>query len=159
MIYNIFLWIHIVSYIIWLAVFVASLFFRNAIYQAFGTDREKLLVKKERKISGLGGHIAIAGILISGGVMVSIPSGPQWGWFPFSTFAWLAFMQAIFAVILIVVFSGSIPRGIKLKKLLRAVPEDKLTAAQRTQWRKCWNTSLVVYLLVVAATLLGWFRP
>ncbi len=159
MTYNIFLWIHIFSYIIWLAAFVASIFYYKAINSASGTSREKSLVRSERKISSMGAHIAVLGILISGGAMVSIPSGPQWGWFPFSTYPWLAIKQVIFFIILVIVFGVSMPAGIKLKKLFRATPDETLTNEQRIQWKKAWNISLIVYLLVIINTLLGWFRP
>lgn len=159
MVYNIFLWIHTISYIIWLAAFVASLFYYRAIDGVKGTPREKTLVLSERKISSMGAHLAVIGILISGGAMVSIPSGNQWGWFPFSNYPWLALMQLIFLVILVIVFGVSMPAGIKLKKLFRATPNENMTDVQRSQWKKAWNISLVVYLLVVVDTLLGWFRP
>ncbi|HKI46811.1 MAG TPA: hypothetical protein VKA08_15890 [Balneolales bacterium] len=157
MAYEIFLWIHTFSYIIWLAAFVASLFYYKAITGANGMPREKSLVQSERKISSMGAHIAVLGILISGGAMVSMPSGPQWGWFPFSHYPWLAIMQVIFVIILIIVFGISMPAGIKLKKLFRAAPEETVTDEQRGQWKKAWNISLIVYLLVVVNTVIGWW--
>lgn len=157
MVYNIFLWVHTISYIIWLAAFVASLFYYKAISGANGTAREKSLVQSERKVTNMGAHIGVLGILVSGGALVSMPSGPQWGWFPFSAYPWLAIMQLIFVIILIIVFGISMPAGIKLKKLFRATPEETMTDAQRSQWKKAWNISFIVYLLVVVNTIIGWW--
>jgi len=159
MAYNIFLYIHIISYILWLAAFVGSLIFYQKVKSNEGTPDEKKFARKERMITMMGGHTAILGILISGGAMVSIPSGPQWGWFPFHEYGWLATKQIIFIIILIIVFGLSTPAGSKLKKMIRKNDQDTFTVEQRKQWHKVWTYSFIAYLLVVVNTYLGLFRP
>jgi len=142
-----------------LAAFVVSLVFYQKVKNAQGTPDERKLILKERKITMMMAHSAILGILISGGAMVSIPSGPQWGWFPFSQYGWLAAKQVIFVVILILVFAIGTPVDVKLKKMLKNSENDVMNDVQRSQWHKAWNITLLAYLLVVVNTYLGLFRP
>lgn len=156
--YNIFYWIHIVSYISWLLALVGSLFFAWKTGKAHQTPLEKKFMKLERKSTSIGAHLGALGILISGGAMASIPSGPQWGWFDFELHNWLAVKQIIFFIILILV-GFSIKRSVTFKKRLKAEENDQIGDETRNRWRKAYELSLVVYLLVVVNTLLGLFKP
>lgn len=156
--YNIFYWVHIVSYISWLLAFAGSLFFAWKAGKAFQTDSESKFMKLERKSTSIGAHLGALGILISGGAMASIPSGPQWGWFNFELHSWLAIKQAIFFIILILV-GFSIKRSVAFKKELKAEDGERVGDDTRKKWRKAYNMSLIVYTLVVVNTLLGLFKP
>jgi len=158
MVYNIFFWIHTISYIVWLLAFIGSLIYYTKIRNARGQTVERPLIRTERKITSIGAHIGAVGILISGGAMASIPSGPQWGWFNFSAHGWLALKQLIFCVILLLVVASAIV-SVRFKKADRAHEGELADETLRNKWKKAFNTSLAVYLLVVVNTLLGWFRP
>lgn len=159
MLYDTFLDIHIFSYLIWLLAFAGSLYYYFRIVKSADAAYQRTLIVRERKLTSMGAHIGVVGILISGGAMVSLPSGPQWGWFPFEAYPWLAIKQVIFCVILVIVFGISIPVGVKLKKLMKSADTDTVNDQERQQWKKAWLISLAVYLLVVVNSFLGWFRP
>lgn len=156
--YNIFYWIHIVSYISWLAAFVASMFLAYKVGKAYQTPDEKRYMKLERKATSIGAHIGALGILISGGAMASMPGGPEWGWFNTELYTWLAVKQAIFFLILILV-GFSIKRSINFKKAVRSSGGDRISGDERAKWKKAFSLSLVVYLLVVVNTYLGLAKP
>ena len=156
--YSIFYWIHIVSYIAWLAAFVGSMFFAWKTGKAFQTPKEKKFMKFERLATSIGAHLGALGILISGGAMASIPGGPKWGWFNFEDYAWLSVKQVLFLVILVLV-GFSIKRSIAFKKQARSEEEDTVSLEARDKWNKAYKLSLVVYLLVLVNTLLGLFKP
>ncbi|MDX1637955.1 MAG: hypothetical protein R3281_08305 [Balneolaceae bacterium] len=156
--YTIFYWVHIVSYIAWLLALVGSLYFAWKAGKAYRSEGEKKFMQLERRSTSIGAHLGALGILISGGALASIPSGPQWGWFNFEMHSWLAVKQAIFFVILILV-GFSIKRSVGFKKYLKSREESSLDQEARARWKKAYNTSLVVYALVVVNTLLGLFKP
>lgn len=156
--YNIFYWIHIVSYIVWLAAFVGSMFFAWKTGKAFQTPEEKKFMKFERLSTSIGAHLGALGILISGGAMASIPSGPKWGWFNFEDYAWLGVKQVLFMIILILV-GFSIKRSIAFKKQARSEVDDAVSMEARDKWNKAYKISLIVYILVLINTLLGLFKP
>lgn len=156
--YSVFYWIHIVSYIAWLLAFVGSLYFAWKTGKAFQTADEKNFMQLERRSTSIGAHLGALGILISGGAMASIPSGPQWGWMNFELHSWLAVKQILFFLILILV-GFSIKRSVSFKKQLKAEEEDRVSDNTRTAWKKAYKLSLIVYLLVVVNTLLGLFKP
>lgn len=158
MVYNVFYWIHIVSYIAWLLAFVGSLFFAWKTGKAHALPSERKFMKLERKATSIGAHLGALGILISGGAMASIPSGPGWGWFNFGEYSWLGVKQIIFFVILLLV-GFSIKRSVAFKKALRSGGGETVAPDTRAKWRKAYELSLVVYLLVVVNTLLGLFKP
>lgn len=156
--YNIFYWVHIVSYISWLLAFVASLILAYKVGKAYQGSDEKRYMKLERKATSIGAHIGALGILISGGAMASMPGGPQWGWFNVPLYNWLAVKQAIFFLILVLV-GFSIKRSITFKRSLRNRGEEPVDEAVRGKWKKAFNLSLVVYVLVVFNTYLGLIKP
>lgn len=155
MVYDIFYWIHVASYISWLLAFVASLFFAYKAGQAFNTPAEKDYMQRERKATSIGAHLGAIGILISGGAMASIPSGPQWGWF--SSLNWLGVKQGIFLLILVLV-GFSIKKSVAFKKALRQ-NDGALNPEIRQKWKSAYNLSLAIYVLVVFNTYLGLWRP
>ncbi len=157
--YSLLLDIHIISYTLWLVVFGVSLYMFWAIKKARGTTKEKPLMQRERKLTMMGTHTSILGIILSGGAMVSIPSGPQWGWFNFSQYAWLGTKQVIFIIILIIAFGVAMPVEKKLKKLFKEHSDDSVSDEQRAQYKKAWLFSLAVFLLVLVNTYLGLYRP
>lgn len=156
--YEIFYWIHIVSYLIWLVAFVGSVFFAFQVGKAYQTPKEKQYMKAERRTTSIGAHLGALGILISGGAIASIPGGPQWGWFNFTLYPWLALKQVIFLLILILI-GFSAKRSITFKKMLRNKENEPLIDAARRAWKRAYNMSLVVYLLVVVNTILGLAKP
>lgn len=156
--YQVFYWIHIVSYIAWLAAFVASMFFAWKAGKAFQTPGEKKFMKLERLATNIGAHLGALGILISGGAMASIPGGPKWGWFDFELYAWLSVKQLLFFIILILVFF-SIKRSRAYKNKVKEESGELISEDARNKWTKAYKLSLVVYILVLINTLLGLFKP
>lgn len=156
--YQVFYWIHIVSYIAWLAAFVGSMFFAWKVGKAFQTPAEKKFMKFERLATSIGAHLGALGILISGGALASIPSGPQWGWFNFEQYAWLGVKQVLFLIILILV-GFSIKRSRAYKKQVRSEESDRISQEARSKWNNAYKMSLVVYILVLVNTLLGLAKP
>jgi len=150
--YQIFYWIHVVSYISWLLAFIASLFYAAKVRGEDDAVQKRKYMRTERMATSIGAHIGALGILISGGAMTSIPSGPQWGWFNFQLYPWLAVKQIIFLVILVLV-AFSIKRSVAFKKHMRN--EEVLSTETSEKWASAYRMSLVVYLLVVVNTFLG----
>lgn len=156
--YQVFYWIHIVSYIAWLAAFVASMFFAWKVGKAFQTPGEKRFMKLERLSTSIGAHLGALGILISGGAMASIPGGPKWGWFNFEEYAWLSVKQLLFFIILVLIFF-SIKRSRAYKKQVKEEDTELISDDARGKWSKAYKLSLTVYILVLVNTLLGLFKP
>ncbi len=156
--YQVFYWIHIVSYIAWLAAFVASMFFAWKVGKAFQTPGEKKFMKLERLSTSIGAHLGALGILISGGAMASIPGGPKWGWFNFEEYAWLSVKQLLFFIILVLIFF-SIKRSRAYKKQVKEEDTELISDDARGKWSKAYKLSLTVYILVLVNTLLGLFKP
>lgn len=156
--YQVFYWIHVISYISWLAAFIGSVFLAYKVGKAFETADEKRFMKLERKVTSIGAHLGAIGILISGGAMASIPGGPQWGWFNFSVYPWLGTKQVIFIIILVLVFF-SIKRSVSFKKQLRGEGSELISKDARKKWKRAYNMSVAVYLLVVVNTILGLTKP
>lgn len=154
--YQVFYWIHITSYISWLLAFAASIALASKVRGAKQFSAKKKYMRLERLATNIGAHLGALGILISGSVMVSIGGGPQWGWFPFQLYPWLALKQIIFGIILILaVFS--IRRSRALKQLLKQ--DEKKEEAVSDKWSAAYRMSLLVYLLVLINTFLGLVKP
>lgn len=158
MLYQIFLWIHTISYISWLVAFVVSVFFAVKIRNEQDAVQKRKYMRSERLATSIGAHVGALGILISGGAMASIPSGPQWGWFNFQMHTWLAVKQVIFIVILALV-GLSIKRSVAFKKRLKQEDDNVLSTDTSEKWASAYRMSLIVYLLVVVNTFLGLVRP
>lgn len=156
--YIIFYWVHIVSYIAWLLAFAGSLYFAYRAGKSFKTPDEKRFVLLERKATSIGAHVGALGILISGGAMASIPSGPGWSWFNFEQYAWLGVKQVLFLLILVLV-GFSIKRSVNFKKLLKSEDNDLLSDETRRGWKRAYDLSMIVYALVVFNTVLGLYKP
>lgn len=156
--YQVFYWIHIVSYISWLAAFVASMFFAWKVGKAYQTGKEKTFMKFERLSTSIGAHLGALGILISGGAMASVPSGPKWGWFNFEQFAWLGVKQVLFLIILVLV-GLSIKKSVAYKKQVRSEDSPDISPEARSKWNSAYKMSLVIYLMVLLNTLLGLAKP
>jgi hypothetical protein len=142
---------------VWLLAFVGSLFYG---FKAKGENDVVLkreFMRSERSVNSWGAHIGALGILISGGALTSIPSGPQWGWFYFQLYPWLAFKQILFIIILILV-AISIKRSMSFKKRMR-LEDDILSTQTADKWNSAYRMSMAVYILVVINTLLGLFKP
>lgn len=156
--YEVFYWIHIVSYISWLAAFVASMFFAWKVGKAYQTEKEKKFMKFERLATSIGAHLGALGILISGGAMASVPSGPKWGWFNFEQFAWLGVKQVLFLIILVLV-GLSIKKSVAYKKQVRSEDSPNISPEARGKWNSAYKMSLIIYLMVLLNTLLGLAKP
>jgi uncharacterized membrane protein len=151
--YQIFYWVHIVSYISWLVAFAGSLFYASKVRSEDDAVKKRKFMRSERLSTSIGAHIGALGILISGGAMASIPSGPQWGWFSFQAHSWLAVKQVIFIIILVLV-GLSIKRSVAFKKQLKQ--EDGVLSTNTSEkWASAYRMSLIVYILVVINTFLG----
>lgn len=158
MLYQIFLWIHTISYISWLVAFAVSVFFAVKVRNEQDAVQKRKYMRSERLATSIGAHVGAVGILISGPAMVSLPGGQQWGWFDFQMHGWLAVKQIIFIVILI--FVGlSIKRSVAFKKRLKQEDDNVLSTETSQKWEKAYRFSLIVYLLVVVNTFLGLVRP
>ena len=154
--YQVFYWIHIVSYIAWLLAFVGSLFYGTKVRSEDDAVQKRKFMRSERLTTSIGAHIGALGILISGGAMTSIPSGPQWGWMNFQLYPWLAVKQILFFIILVlVVFSRKRSRA--FKKRMRQ-EEDVLSTETSEKWNSAYRMSMAVYVLVVINTILGLFK-
>ena len=158
MIYNIFYWLHIVSYISWLVAFAASLIFAFKAGRAVKSSRELVFIKWERKASSMGAHFGATGIIISGWVMSVVPGGPQWGWFNIPLYNWLALKQLLFIIILILV-GFSIKKSISLKNKLKESGGELVSDQTRNQWKSAYTISLVIYIFVAINTWLGIAKP
>lgn len=114
-------------------------------------------MRSERLATSIGGHLGVLGILISGGAMASIPSGPQWGWFNFQLYPWLALKQILFLILLVLV-GISMKRSIAFKKRLQQ--EDDVPGTDTTdKWKSAYWMTMAVYILVVINTVLGLTKP
>ncbi|MGD8427195.1 MAG: hypothetical protein PVH63_06165 [Balneolaceae bacterium] len=157
--YQIFFWVHTISYISWLLAFIVSVFFAVKVRREQDAIKKRKYMRSERLATSIGAHIGALGILISGGAMASLtrPGGWKWGWFNFQEHAWLGVKQIIFFIILILV-AFSIKRSVAFKKKLKK-EEDVLSSGTSEKWASAYRLSLLVYLLVVVNTFLGLVRP
>lgn len=155
--YQVFYWIHIVSYIAWLIAFAGSLFFASKVRSEDDALMKRKFMRSERLVTSIGAHLGALGILISGGAMASIPSGPQWGWMNFQLYPWLAVKQILFFVILVLV-GFSIKRSRAFKKRMKK-EKDVLSTETSEKWNSAYRMSLAVYLLVLINTFLGLTKP
>lgn len=155
MLYSLFYWIHIVSYLSWLAAFAGSIFFATKVRSVRQLDRRRTFMRLERLVTDIGAHVGAVGILISGSAMASLSTGPQWGWFPIQLYPWLAIKQVIFGVILILV-ALSIRRS---RIFRRAWKQEASEDALSKRWSSAYRLSLLVSLLVIVNTFLGLVKP
>lgn len=155
--YQFFYWLHVVSYIAWLLAFIGSLVYGFWVSRENDAVRRRRLMWAERLVTYFGGHLGALGILISGTVLVSVPGGPQWGWFNIALYPWLALKQILFIIILILV-TISIKRSITFRRKMRQ-EKSNLSSGTSKQWRSAYKISIAVYILVVISTLLGWYKP
>jgi hypothetical protein len=154
--YQVFYWIHIVSYLSWLLAFAASIALTSKVRGARAFADQRKYMRLERLSASVGAHLGAVGILVSGSVMASISSGPEWGWFPFQLYPWLALKQIIFGIILVLVFF-SIRRSRAFKQLIGQDGAAEETIINR--WSSAYRMSLWVYLLVLVNTFLGLVKP
>lgn len=154
--YQIFYWIHIISYLSWLVAFAVSIMLAAKMRGTSEFSDKQKYMRLERLSTNIGVHLGAFGILVSGSAMASMSGGPQWGWFPFQLYPWLALKQIIFAIILVLVFF-SIRRSRAFKRLLKQ--EEVEEEATVNQWSAAYRLSLLVYLFVVLNTFLGLVKP
>lgn len=113
-------------------------------------------MRLERLATSIGAHVGALGILISGGAMASISSGPQWGWFDVVLYPWLALKQLLFIAIVVLV-GFSIKRSMTFKEML--AEEEVASTETSKQWRRAYRMSIGIYILVVINTFLGLAKP
>lgn len=153
--YPLILNIHIVSYIIWILSFFGSIYYFIKIRTAsIGVKPD--LMRKERLISTMGGHLGFLGIFLSGGIMVSLKSGPRMGWFNFAEHGWLAWKQVLFFIAVILIGAFVMPGGAKLKRLVKT---GAAISDIEQVWSKTFFFSLLVYVIVLINTILGLNKP
>lgn len=155
--YQVFYWIHVVSSIAWLAGFLASMYFWLKVEGENDTVKKRNYIQAERKATSIGAHLGAIGILISGGVLASLSTGPQWGWFNLQLYPWLTIKQILFVLILVLI-GFSIKRSITLKKHLRN-EVDVINSASVGIWGRAYKISFTVYILVVINTILALYKP
>lgn len=157
MLYELFRWIHVISYIIWLCAFAGSLFYGFRIYLAKSPSATYQLIQIERRFAKWGNIVGAGGIIISGWVLSTIPQGPQWGWFDVQLYPWLALKQLLFVIILILI-TVDVKRSIKLAQWIQSndANAEKLSVKK---WSAAYRFSIAIYILVVISTLLGWYKP
>src|SRR5699024_542171 len=156
MLYQIFKWVHIISYICWLIAFAGSLWMAAKVREAGRADRKHKFMHWERRITNIGAHIGAMGILISGSAMAWLPAGPQWGWFNFRLYPWLGVKQVLFVIILFLV-AWSIKKSKSFKETLKT--EGRIGPEISAQWSAAYRLSLLIYMLVVINTFLGFSKP
>lgn len=113
-------------------------------------------MRLERRSTSIGAHVGAFGILISGAALVSIPSGPQWGWLNFQLYPWLVIKQILFLVILVLV-GFSIKCSLAFKRELK-LEKEVLSSATSRKWKSAYRLSMAVYFLVVINTILGFSK-
>lgn len=153
--YDLIKYIHIFSYIIWLSSFFISVFYFFKIRSA-GNDGKPDLMRKERLYSSVGGHLGFLGIFLTGGILVSLKSGPKWGWFNFEQHAWLGVKQVLFFIALILIGAIVMPGSAKLKRMIQ---NNAAITEIEDVWAKTFFFSLLVYTIVWINTLLGLQKP
>lgn len=156
--YQLFYWMHAVSYVAWLLAFAGSLFYGYKVLWEKDAVQKRTFMRTERLITNIGGHLGALGILISGGAMASMSGGPRWGWFSVQLYPWLALKQLLFIVILVLI-GFSIKRSRTFKKRLRQEKGNALGSDTSDKWARAYKMSLAIYILVVINTVLGFTRP
>lgn len=156
--YQFFYWIHTGSYIAWLFALAASLFLASKVRGQKNIGKKQIFMQWERLATDIGGHLGAIGILVSGSAMASVSGGPQWGWFPFQLYPWLAIKQVIFLIILVMVFF-SIKRSSVFRKELKEGEGKSRHPVIEKKWSSAYRMSLLVYLLVIVNTFLGFVKP
>ena len=149
--YSVFLIIHQISYMLWIASFFGSIYYFFKI-RSSSSDYKPTMMRKERLVSSMGGHLGFLGIFISGGAMASLKSGAQMGWFDFANYSWLATKQVLFFVALVVIGALVMPASAKVKRLVNSGAELKEVEGT---WNKAFFFSLLVYVIVLINTILG----
>jgi uncharacterized membrane protein len=159
MVYSVFYWIHVVSFVVWGLAFLLVLWKYYQIKNANSLAEQLPLIRTERKITNIGGHIGAVGILISGGAIASIPpsEGFKWGWFN-EAYPWLSVKQGVFFLIIILFIFAAI-NSVRFKKMLRNDTDGELTPNAKDQWMKAFRLSMTIYVLVVINIILGYTRP
>jgi hypothetical protein len=121
-----------------------------------GTAAE-LIMYRSMAINGeIMGKLAIGGLLITGVAM----SWMNYSFFPVNTLPWLFIKQCVFILLLIVAFTGTIPRGEKIKKMAMAELQSP-NAAQgaseelRALISRQFATVIVIGILVLINMSLG----
>ena len=154
--YNLFKWIHICSYIAWLVAFAGSIIYATKVRSAKGVEKKRKFMRAERLITNIGAHLGAVGILISGMAMAWLPTGPQWGWFNLRLYPWLTVKQVIFLIVLVLI-GFSIKRSRAFKE---AINQDQdMTESIAPKWSSAYRFSLIIYMLVVINTFLGFSKP
>ncbi len=137
--------------------FAGSLLLASKVREENDAHRKRQYIRYERLTTNIGAHLAALGILISGGGMVSLEGGPQWGWFDFQGHTWLAVKQLFF--VLILMFIGfSVKRSRALKREIRK-SDQVMTNDISNKWSAAYRVSLLVYMLVLMNTFLGFVKP
>jgi putative copper export protein len=160
MVYNVFYWVHVVSFTVWILGFLAVMWKYSQIKNADTLQAQLPFIKTERLITNIAGHIGAIGILISGGAMASIPHGAsemKWGWFN-TSYMWLTVKQGVFFLILVILVLAAI-NSVKFKKMLRNETDGELTPDAKAQWQKAFRLSMTIYALVLLNTFLGYVKP
>lgn len=155
--YQFFYWLHVISSAAWMLAFISSIMYGFWVSREDDAVRRRRLMWIERLVTHLGGHLGALGILVSGIALVSVPGGPQWGWFNIALYPWLTLKQILFIVILIMV-AVTIKRSIIFRRQMRQ-ERSNLSSGTSDQWRSAYRISIAVYLIVAVSILLGLYKP
>lgn len=100
-----------------LALIPLSMWFRSYIKKVSGTPAELTAIATEFGIGRFMGMIGTIGLLVTGGAMTGIA---HYGWFDFTNYAWLAWKQTVYVIILMISFGTMVPTAKKTMPLVMA---------------------------------------
>jgi hypothetical protein len=121
-----------------------------------GTTAELIMYRSMAMNGEIMGKLAIGGLLITGVAM----SWMNYSFFPVNTIPWLFLKQCVFIVLLIVAFTGTIPRGEKIKHMATAELQGPGAAQGASEGlrelvAKQYITVLLIGALVLTNMILG----
>lgn len=148
--------LHIIS--VGIAIGLTTLMFigRVKVKAIRGTAAELAMYRSSAMNAEIMGKLAIGGILITGVAMTWM----NYAFFPVNTLPWLFIKQCVFLLLLLIAFTGTIPRGEKIKKMATAELQSP-NAAQgaseelRALLDRQYITGLIIGGLVLINMILG----
>lgn len=152
--YQVFIILHIFCASMLLALIPLGLWFRMNAKKIVGTPAELSAIATEFGIGRFLGMFGGIGLLITGGAMAGMS---HYGWFDFTNYAWLAWKETVYVVILIVNFATMVPVGKKTMPLVLAKMKSGGVAddAIRAGARKAAIIGMVLNVLALVNLTLG----
>lgn len=153
--YPIVIVLHILSAVTWISFLPIDYILRKSIRETENLSAKKELVSVWLKTSNLLGIIGMAGILVTGIIMVSI--NDYYSFFQFSVNHWLATKQVFMVVIIITTFVFLIPNAKKLTSELATIVSDNNSLSTEIEGKvdKIGKILSVINVLVLINLLLA----